>query len=245
MDKDNWYSKSKDYWSTQNSEYGVVGCIDDISEIDLKFTDNVLSKLRDRSIIETPNDTCIDFGAGVGRVTKHVLSRHFKNITLVEQCSNMCDQMKVEFDTLKPVYSSHHFTVVNESLQNFENLRHKPKYDLVVCDWILSHLYDDDMINFLDVIKSNMHPHSTLIVKDNVNNNGDDDEFDQNDFTVTRPVKKQEMLFTCCGFDIVYKEMQPDWPGDLFPVYIWAMKQQTVDSETYLIKEAEDLDERE
>jgi protein N-terminal methyltransferase len=54
-----------------------------------------------RVFAERPKGTAVDCGAGIGRVTKAVLSRFFDRIDLVEQCGAYVETARAELDLAK------------------------------------------------------------------------------------------------------------------------------------------------
>ena len=59
------------------------------------------------------------------------------------------------------------------------------KYDLIWCQWVLSHLTDDDLIQFLKRCKIGLKSNKSIIgIKENINAIGYC--FDKNDSSVTR-----------------------------------------------------------
>ena len=61
---------------------GVLGGYADVHQVDMIDSCIFLN----REFAERPKTTAVDCGAGIGRVTKAVLSRFFAKIDLVEQC---------------------------------------------------------------------------------------------------------------------------------------------------------------
>ena len=86
------------------------------------------------------NLRALDCGAGIGRITKHLLTRHFSKVDLVEQNKLFLQKAKeyLKSDKVENLYCC--------GLQNF--VPEKEKYDVIWCQWVLGHLTDDHMINF-------------------------------------------------------------------------------------------------
>ena len=89
-------------------------------------------------------ERALDCGAGIGRITKHLLQRHFKCVDLVEQNKAFLEKA-VEYvgceDTEKP--KKQFFC---SGLQDF--VPQCQTYDVIWCQWVLGHLTDTHLIEF-------------------------------------------------------------------------------------------------
>ena len=80
----------------------------------------------------------LDCGAGIGRITKYLLKRHFKDIDLVEQNKKFLEKAVEYLCTEGNDESKHEFFC--SGLQNFTP---KPNtYDVIWCQWVLGQLTD-------------------------------------------------------------------------------------------------------
>ena len=109
------------------------------------------------------------------------------------------------------------------SLQNFT-----PKqgyYDVIWCQWVLSHLRNDDLVIFLRrCIRALVSSEQGLVfVKENVAV-GDDDIFDEEDSSVTRCMNTFLTVFEEADVTVVQKELQPNWPDNMFQVYTFVLR---------------------
>lgn len=87
------YKKSKDYWANISATNdGVLGGFGSISDIDIKDSIRFLKMLRKRDSLKL--DRALDVGAGIGRVTKDLLSRCFVVVDLLEQDQKFIDEAK-------------------------------------------------------------------------------------------------------------------------------------------------------
>mmetsp|Transcript_14923 Transcript_14923/g.12398 ORF Transcript_14923/g.12398 Transcript_14923/m.12398 type:complete len:184 (+) Transcript_14923:36-587(+) len=97
---DKWYGKAVSYWENQpSSDDGVLQGFAGLSPTDvmgsLKFLDTI-----ERRVPNSPMfHTVADCGAGIGRVTREVLTQKFQIIDLVEPCANLLETAK---NTLTP-----------------------------------------------------------------------------------------------------------------------------------------------
>lgn len=140
-----FYKKAMIYWSEIPPTIdGMLGGFGHISQIDIHGSRQFLRLIF--QLKEPPGkSSVVDCGAGIGRITKHLLSHIFDNIDLVEQNQAFVDQAK---DYLGPAVYKKIGTLYNVGLQDFtpEN----DKYDVIWCQWVLGHLTDADLVKFLE-----------------------------------------------------------------------------------------------
>ncbi len=89
------------------------------------------------------NRRALDCGAGIGRITKHLLQRHFGQVDLVEQNQKFLDQAN---KYLGPQVVKKVGRLFCSGLQDFEP--EKGAYDLIWCQWVLGHLTEPDLEAF-------------------------------------------------------------------------------------------------
>ena len=87
------------------------------------------------------NQRAIDCGAGIGRITRNLLSRHFTTIDLVEQDQHFLEKAKEYLKGCKAVGKLYCC-----GLQNFTP--EPGAYDVIWCQWVLGHLTDDHFVSF-------------------------------------------------------------------------------------------------
>lgn len=92
----NWYKKGKDYWKTIENDYnGVLGGLAHINGLDILDSQNNLNILFDKH--KVGKGRCLDCGAGVGRITKELLSQNFDMVDLLEPDEGFIEKAKVDF----------------------------------------------------------------------------------------------------------------------------------------------------
>lgn len=158
----------------------------------------------------------LDCGAGIGRVSKNLLINFFDKVDLVEQDSRFCEQAKVALARTENLGE-----VFNKGLQEFDP--ETEKYDVVWCQWVLSHLKDDHLIYFYRRCIKSLRKNGMIIIKENVSSS-DKVEFDANDFSVTRPLALMKKIIQDAGLRIVREIRQNNFPKGLYPVYILALR---------------------
>lgn len=80
---------------------GVLGGYGESHEADVKFSKELLERFPTKS-----KTRALDCGAGIGRITKHVLLDYYSEIDLVEPASDLLSQARqfVASDKLKVLY---------------------------------------------------------------------------------------------------------------------------------------------
>lgn len=141
--KEDFYIDAANYWSEIPATVdGMLGGFGYISETDIKGSRLLLKQLFNS---RTPPDKeyALDCGAGIGRITKYLLTDIFNKVDMVEQNPIFLERAKI--------YLGHkQSNVVNyfpTGLQSFLPLI--KKYDVIWVQWVLGHLTDSDLVQFL------------------------------------------------------------------------------------------------
>ncbi|KAJ2240393.1 hypothetical protein GGI13_007687, partial [Coemansia sp. RSA 455] len=157
-----------------------------------------------------------DCGAGIGRVTKNLLLPLFDRVDLVEQNPDFLNEarssyLKQEIQRVPDMFAT--------GLQLFTPPQ--GRYDVIWCQWVLSHLTDADMLAFLGRCRQGLTTGGIICVKENVAMEGY--VIDSDDSSVTRSPAIFERIFSSAGFKVVDKQTQTDFPHGLFEVCMWAI----------------------
>lgn len=167
--------------------------------------------------------TAIDAGAGVGRVTKHVLLRRCDHVCLVEACERWLKQSRRYLGNKRASKCAFlHARLEDLTLQH--SLTHKaqasvPQYDLVWVQWTLQYLVDAHAVSALRALAGCLGPGGVLILKENrpcpQTGSGatsseafrvDTPEGAHGRYDVTRPDAHHEWLFECAGLAVAHAE---------------------------------------
>lgn len=140
---DEFYEHAKKYWAKIPSTVdGMLGGFGFISDTDIKG-----SRLFLKSLFNLNNgpdrDRALDCGAGIGRITKNLLAPIFKKVDMVEQNPNFIKNSQNYIGKYEQKIGEK-FVV---GLQEFV-----PKdqyYDVIWCQWVLGHLKDEHLHQFL------------------------------------------------------------------------------------------------
>ncbi|KAJ8731446.1 hypothetical protein PYW07_004610 [Mythimna separata] len=210
-----FYSKAARYWANiPPTVDGVLGGYGHISDIDVEgsrsFLDEILA-------FENPPATkiALDCGAGIGRVSKHVLIPRFNKVDIVEQDEKFINNVKIYVGDDNQKIG----TLYQTALQNFKPDKH---YDLIWCQWVIGHLKDYDLIDFLNRCRMALNPNGVIVVKDNIAQSREL-EYDEDDSSVTRPLKLLEILFEQANLTTVKTTVQKGFPPDIYPVHSFAL----------------------
>jgi len=220
-DEDNkeitWYPKAIDYWNGVPATIdGMMGGLTEISKRDLRTSHDFLKYFLDGKCPgrkPTATTRALDCGAGIGRVTSNLLLPLFDTVDLVEQSDKFVEEAK------RSIKSSKMGTFYVSGLQGFT---FEYKYDVIWIQWVIGHLHDADLVQFILKCKQALAPNGLLCIKDNTCENGF--VFDKEDSSVTRSDKHLRALFAQVELAVVKVLLQPNFPKKLFPVRIYALE---------------------
>ncbi|GAA6029448.1 hypothetical protein JCM8097_003684 [Rhodosporidiobolus ruineniae] len=107
-------------------------------------------------------------------------------------------------------------------------------YDLVMIQWCIGHLSDDELVAFLQRSRAALRqktdgtPEGFIILKENVCQDDAADGagrlFDDDDSSITRSDKAFREVFARVGLTILRREVQQGFPAELFPVVAYALQ---------------------
>ena len=95
------YEKAAEYWSDIPPTIdGMLGGFAKISGTDIDGSSKFLKGLF--RLDDAPgNARCLDCGAGIGRISKHLLQRHFSTVDLVEQNPKFLEQVGNQYSDMR------------------------------------------------------------------------------------------------------------------------------------------------
>lgn len=215
-----FYENAQKYWSNVSPTIdGMLGGLSVVSPTDIQSSSQFLGEIF--KMKPTPNkNRALDCGAGIGRVTKHLLGKFFTQVDLVEQDANFVQKAN-EYLYLNGVRLPFVGTLYNEGLQNFTP--EPAKYDIIWCQWVLGHLTDADLLAFFRRCIDGLAANGCIIVKENATAT-DDFAIDAVDSSVTRSLKITKTLLEAAGLRVFKLIKQKDFIQGLFPVYMIACR---------------------
>lgn len=212
-----FYSDAEEYWSKIPPTIdGMLGGFGHISQVDVQTSRIFLQQLFKSK--NPPGRTyAADCGAGIGRISKHLLLNIFDKVDLIEQNAIFLDRAR---DYLGPKLISKVGSFVPVALQNFQ--AESNKYDIIWIQWVLGHLTDAHCIQFFYNCKNSLKPNGMIILKENITSG--QLEVDEKDSSITRPIHDLKCLFEQSGLDCYRQMKQSSFPKELYNVYMFALK---------------------
>lgn len=237
-----WYQMGADYWreSTPDLE-GVLGGQTHVDEMDLSES---LVFLRESVIarLGVGTERCLDCGAGIGRVTKGLLSLVFDRCDLVEQDEDLLSKAVLELSAAPETLSRLGSAVV-AGLQDlsFTELLAMPtsssnkksvspvssiqsNYDVVWLQWVVGCILDVDYIRLLKDASAHLSPKGCIIVKDNCCRDDVAFVYDCVDASIARSPAYHDAIFEMAGLQVVAAALQTSWDKELMPVRMWCLR---------------------
>lgn len=215
-----FYENAQKYWSNISPTVdGMLGGLSFVSPTDIQSSSQFLNEIF--KMKPSPGRSrAIDCGAGIGRVTKHLLSKFFNKIDLVEQDANFLHKAN-EYLSVNGERMPCVGILFNEGLQNFAPAQ--GQYDIIWCQWVLGHLTDADLLAFFRRCIDGLAPNGCIIVKENVTAT-DDFSIDAVDSSVTRSLKVTKSILEAAGLRVFKLIKQSNFIPGLFPVFIIGCK---------------------
>ncbi|XP_043275524.1 N-terminal Xaa-Pro-Lys N-methyltransferase 1 [Venturia canescens] len=212
-----FYTDAAKYWDkVPPTVDGMLGGFGFISNTDIEGSQGFL-KIIFKMKNAPEKNYALDCGSGIGRITKNLLTKHFKKVDLVEQSSKFLEAAKVSLASC----SSRIGEFYPQGLQDFSPA--PEKYDVIWCQWVLGHLKDADLIQFFKKCIPALRNKGVLVVKENVTSS-DKLEIDTQDSSVTRPLTELKKCFEKAGLICLSEQVQHRLPKGLFPVYMFALR---------------------
>ena len=212
------------YWEALPATVStVLGGYERVSPSDIKSSDAFLHSVYPAVALRTASGrsassrrlVAADLGAGVGRVTEHLLQRHFDEVSVIEPVTHYLDAAR---EKLKPGGSAARAdcacSFVCEPLQEWTP--GKGAFDVIWVQWCLGHLTDDDFVTFFGRCAAGLRKEGLIVVKEN--NCKEGFIVDKDDSSLTRSHDYFLALFERAGLEVVKVSLQKGFPSELFAV---------------------------
>jgi len=211
-----YYTKAANYWENVTPTIdGMLGGFAKISHLDIDGSNKLLKVLL-KSEGGPGTERALDCGAGIGRITKHLLTKYFNTVDLVEQDEHFLEKGRSYLGDNPRVG-----TFYCAGLQNFKFTSRT--YDVVWCQWVLGHLTDDHLACFFREASKGLKENGLIVVKENVTSSGEVEK-DEEDSSVTRPPAVLKQIFAAANLEIVKEFKQNKFPKELYEVHMYALK---------------------
>uniref|UniRef100_A0A7I4YQI8 Alpha N-terminal protein methyltransferase 1 n=1 Tax=Haemonchus contortus TaxID=6289 RepID=A0A7I4YQI8_HAECO len=209
-----FYKKAEEFWSNASRDIdGMLGGFANLHVPDIRASKSFIKKLRDKKFL-VENNRAADCGAGIGRVTRHLLLPLFKNVVMVEPVGELLEK-SVSY------VGQGNVTRVQVGLQNF--YPDPSTFDMIWIQWCSGHLTDSDMVNFLSRCIEGLTDDGVIVFKDNLSAQ-QESEFDCEDYSWTRPEALVLELFDRAGLRVVAENLQTGFPSGMYKVKMFALK---------------------
>ncbi|CAM9601568.1 unnamed protein product [Ascophyllum nodosum] len=216
-----WYERAYDYWEDGENcgldDDGVLGGYGHISPVDINGSAAFLDELQSKRPL-LGNEKAADCGAGIGRVTKHLLLERFESVDVVEQSPRLLQAAPkyIGRDRDRAQY-------LCVGLQDFFPAENS--YDVVWIQWVVGHFTDVDFVKLINRCRAALRKGGLVIIKDNVVGEGQGAfKVDSADSSMTRSLGYFRSLFNHGEFKVVLEWQQEGFPGEIFPVYMFALE---------------------
>ena len=214
-----WYADAYRYWEEEQncdiSDDGVLGGYGKVTPMDIRDSNRFIDSLKTvRPLLQF--DRAADCGAGIGRVSKHLLLHHFQQVDLVEQSPRLLKSSIGYIGAPDAARTAR----VEVGLQDFRPK--KGEYDAIWIQWVVGHLHDVDFINFFRRCLYGLKPNGVIVLKDNLAANYTF-VVDNSDSSVSRSLDYMRLLFEMSGLKVLLEARQTDFPEELYPVIMLAL----------------------
>lgn len=212
-----FYSNAEGYWKdVAPTVDGMLGGYGSISNIDLNGSKAFLQKFLGEGEGKTGSVCALDCGAGIGRITKRLLLPLFSTVDLVDVTEEFLEQAKTYLAEGGERVGKYHCC----GLQDF--VPESGRYDVIWIQWVIGHLTDDHLVDFLQRCQKSLRPNGLIVIKDNVSYEGvvPDDV----DSSVCRDLDIVHGLVSRAGLSIVHEEQQMDFPKEIYQVHTLALR---------------------
>lgn len=201
----------------------MLGGFGFISHTDIDGSQHFLKTLFIKLKTPPEKNYALDCGSGIGRITKHLLVKNFKRVDLVEQNSKFLDTAKDFLSSCSSKIGQYYL----KGLQDF--CPEEKKYDVIWCQWVLGHLNDNDLTEFLKKCIIGLNKNGVLIVKENITSSNKI-EIDTQDSSITRSYDDLKKIFIKADLVCLKEQKQIHMPQGLYPIYMFALRSKLINN---------------
>lgn len=200
----------------------MLGGFAQLSSPDISHSQACIDKLRSANELPSSNKgVALDCGAGIGRVTRLLLTHNFDRVDLVEPIDAFLSQAKLALSD--PSDKLRGSGIVDQYyLAPLQEFSPQPsQYTVIWAQWVCGHLTDVDLQLFIQrCLNALESTNGLLMIKENVTRNESEDygEIDTDDSSVTRSELRLKKIFTLAGARIVLQDTQTNFPDHMYPV---------------------------
>ncbi|NXS13849.1 NTM1A methyltransferase, partial [Neodrepanis coruscans] len=167
-----------------------------------------------------PNRTgttrALDCGAGIGRITKRLLLPLFKTVDMVDVTEDFLTKAK-------SYLGEEGRRVRNYFCCGLQDFSPEPNsYDVIWIQWVIGHLTDNHLSDFLKRCRAGLRPNGIVVIKDNMAQEGV--IMDDVDSSVCRDLDVVRKIIRRAGLHLLAEERQENFPDEIYHVYTFAMR---------------------
>ncbi|XP_060107218.1 N-terminal Xaa-Pro-Lys N-methyltransferase 1 [Heteronotia binoei] len=212
-----FYSKAEKYWKDIPATVdGMLGGYGHISSIDINSSRKFLLRFIRDSPTKTGTARALDCGAGIGRITKRLLLPLFKTVDMVDVTEDFLNKAKTYL-------GEEGRRVRNYFCCGLQDFSPEPgAYDVIWIQWVIGHLTDNDLSNFLKRCRLGLQPNGLIVIKDNMAQEGV--IMDDVDSSVCRDLDVVCKIIRRAGLSLLAQEKQDNFPDEIYHVYTLAMR---------------------
>lgn len=216
-DETTFYSNAEDYWrEVAPTVDGMLGGYGSISNVDINGSKAFLKKFLGEAEGKTGKGCALDCGAGIGRITKRLLLPLFDTVDMVDVTREFLDEAK-KYLGADGKRVANYFC---QGLQDF--VPEAGRYDVIWIQWVIGHLTDEHLVEFLRRCRDALRPDGLVVIKDNVSYEGVVP--DEVDSSVCRDLGIVHRLVGRAGLRVVHEEQQLDFPKEIYQVHMLALR---------------------
>ncbi|CAH2316331.1 N-terminal Xaa-Pro-Lys N-methyltransferase 1 [Pelobates cultripes] len=216
-DESQFYCKAKKYWKAVPATVdGMLGGYGHISSIDLSGSKKFLQRfIRDGSH-KIGTSYALDCGAGIGRITKRLLLPVFKSVDMVDITDDFLSKAK-------SYLGEDAKRIGNFYCCGLQEFTPEPnRYDLIWIQWVIGHLTDAHLVEFLKRCKAGLQPNGIIVIKDNITQEGV--ILDDVDSSICRDMDVLKKIIKQAGLSFLAQEKQENFPEEIYHVFSIAMR---------------------
>lgn len=161
----------------------------------------------------TRRGRALDCGAGIGRITKNLLTKIFEEVDMVELNQAFLDQARTSYLGSPAVTKVKNYFC--SGLQDFTP--QTGHYDVIWCQWVLGQLRDDHLVAFFKRCKQGLSENGVIVLKENIGS-GEAPDFDTADSSYCRPRDHLVKLVKEAGLEILKETKENRFPSELYEV---------------------------
>ena len=224
QNKELWYDITKKHWEkSEGTDTGMLGGNIELHNIDIIASKELIEGYINKKFMKTSR--VLEIGAGIGRVTKDLLSKYFNEIYLVEQDESFVKTAKQKLNDISSVKN-----IICSPMQkcfdheNNKNLIPKDlKFDVIWIQWCIENIDDHDLVQMLKDCKSHLNERGMIIIKENVVEDNDSVTVNNIDYSRVRNDKLFKELFKQAGLKMFKHMRHPNWPEGFMDVSVFAL----------------------